>query len=385
MNIGFEAKRAYTNNTGLGHYCRTLIRSLAEFHRENSYTVFSPKLTDRFDISAYRNINAVTPSHFPSSLFKGAWRSSWVKKDIKDMGIDIFHGLSHEIPIGMQKTGIRSAVTIHDLIFERYPEQFKAIDVKIYRYKFSYACRNADKVIAISKQTKEDIVNIYNIPEEKIVICYQSCNPAFAAIISEEERIRIKKLYQLPDQFLLYVGSIIERKNLLLICKALEQLTPKFNLPLVVIGDGTTYKKEVQHYIHENKLESQVRFLSDEPEISKLKSYQSATDFPAIYQQATCLIYPSIFEGFGIPILEALWSRVPVITSNVSCLPETGGDAAFYVNPYNVDEMVHAILQVSENEALRKSMVEKGWHHAQQFTPRKCAEEVMNVYTSLHK
>ncbi len=383
MNIGFEAKRAFTNGTGLGHYSRTLIRSLAEYFPEHKYTLFTPKMTDRFPTDQFNNIKVFTPQSFPSTLFTGAWRSSWVKSDLKRLGIDVYHGLSHEIPIGIKQTGIPSTVTIHDLIFERYPEQFKPIDVRIYRYKFSYACRNADRVIAISQQTKDDIINFYKIPEEKITICYQSCNPSFAETVSESEKQRIKKLYNLPDEYLLYVGSVIERKNLLTICKALYQLKEKTNLPLIVIGDGGTYKKQVQQYIAENGLQGQVRFLADDPGISSLKSFRSAKDFPAIYQQASCMIYPSIFEGFGIPVLEALWSRTPVITSNISCLPETGGDAAFYVDPFSTNEMAEAILQVTQNNALRETMISKGWLHAQNFTQQKCAEGVMNVYKSL--
>jgi len=382
MNIGFEAKRAFTNGTGLGHYSRTLIRSLAEYFPEHDYTLFTPKITDRFSTAGFNNINLVTPQSFPSTLFTGAWRSSWVKSDLKKLGIDVYHGLSHEIPIGINKTGIASAVTIHDLIFERYPEQFTSIDVRIYRYKFSYACRNADKVIAISHQTKEDIIRFYKIPEEKITICYQSCNPDFAVTVSEEERQRIKKQYNLPDEFMLYVGSVIERKNLLTICKALHQLKGKLNLPLIVIGDGDAYKQKVQQYIAANGLQ-QVRFLSDEPHIRALDTFRSAKDFPAIYQQASCMIYPSIFEGFGIPVLEALWSRTPVITSNISCLPETGGDAAFYVDPYKQEELAEAMLQVTVNTGLRATMISKGWLHAQNFIQSKCAEAVMNVYRSL--
>jgi glycosyltransferase involved in cell wall biosynthesis len=383
MNIAFEAKRAFTNGTGLGHYSRTLIRSLAEYYPEHRYLLFTPKLTERFNTSEYKNIEAVMPTSFPSTIFKGAWRSSWVKSDLKKHNVDLYHGLSHEIPIGIQQTGIPSTVTIHDLIFERYPTQFNPVDVKIYRYKFSYACRNADKVIAISQQTKDDIINFYKIPGEKISICYQSCNPSFGSTVPEEEKQRVKKLYNLPGQFLLYVGSVIERKNLLIICKALHQLKDKFNIPLIVIGDGSAYKKQVQQYIAENGLQNQVRFLADDANISSLPAFRLATDFPAIYQQALCMIYPSIFEGFGIPVLEALWSKTPVITSNISCLPETGGDAAFYVDPYKVEEMAEAILQVVQNESLRATMIQKGWQHAQQFTQRKCADDVMNVYKSL--
>jgi glycosyltransferase involved in cell wall biosynthesis len=383
MNIAFEAKRAYTNGTGLGHYSRTLIRSLAEYYPDNNYFLFTPKLTNRFNAEAFQNVHAVTPMKFPSTILKSAWRSNWVKNELKEFDIDLYHGLSHEIPLGIQKTGIKTVVTIHDLIFERHQEQFNWIDVRIYHQKFSYACKHADKVIAISKQTKDDIIQFYKTPESKIEICYQSCNPAFGEGVSVEEKLRIKKIYNLPDEFLLYVGSIIERKNLLLICKGLNLIKDKFNIPLIVIGEGGDYKKLLHQYIKENHLEKQIRFLSDELPIKSLASFQSAIDFPAIYQQALCMIYPSTFEGFGIPVLEALWSKIPVITSNVSCLPETGGDAAYYVDPINEQTMAEAILQVTRNEELRRTMIDKGWVHAQNFTQQKCAASVLNVYKSL--
>src|SRR6185503_6123802 len=117
-----------------------------------------------------------------------AWRSSWVKKDLKKLKIDIYHGLSHEIPIGIHKTGIKSVVTIHDLIHERFPEQYSFVDVRIYRKKFRNACIHADKVIAISEQTKKDIIEFYKIPGNKITVCYQSCNPAFGEMVSGIEK-----------------------------------------------------------------------------------------------------------------------------------------------------------------------------------------------------
>lgn len=380
MNIGFEAKRAYTNGTGLGHYSRTLVSSLATYYPDHEYFLFTPKHTNRFNADAFPNVHVVTPQRFPGSLLTSAWRSSWVKKDLKQLNIDIYHGLSHEIPVGMPATGIPSVVTIHDLIFERYPKQFKPIDVKIYRKKFSYACKNANRVIAISNQTKEDIMSFYGTPASKIDVCYQSCNPIFGVQVSAEEKQRVKELYKLPDQFYLYVGSVIERKNLLTICKALKITKQKNHIPLVVIGDGDYYKKTVTDYIRENGLEKDVIFLSDDPAIKEIPAYRSAADFPAIYQQAVCMIYPSIFEGFGIPVLEALFSAIPVITSNVSCLPEAAGDAGLYVDPYNEAQMADAMQQVIENRVLRNELIEKGLVHAQQFTQEKCAAAVMNVY-----
>ena len=387
MNIGFEAKRAYTNGTGLGHYSRTLISSLAEYFPANNYFLFTPKQTNLFNTAHHPNVQVVTPSTFPSTLFTAAWRSSWVKSDLKRLKIDLYHGLSHEIPMGINKTNIKSVVTIHDLIFERNPEQYNPIDVKIYRKKFSYACEHADRIIAISQQTKNDIIQFYKIPESKIDICYQSCHPSFGIQVSDAQKQAIKKQYNLPNNFFLYVGSIIERKNLLTICKALKQLYTSSILgssdgaiPLVVIGNGSAYKQEVKAYIHKNNMDNKIIFLSEK---YHNESFTSAKDFPAIYQLATAMIYPSFFEGFGIPVLEALWSKLPVITSNVSCMPETGGKDALYVDPNSADEMAHAMMQVATDEHLRQGMIAKSWLHAQHFTQQKCAANVMKVYENL--
>ncbi len=381
MNIGFDAKRAYQNSTGLGHYSRTLISSLAEFYPDNNYYLFAPKITALFNTSGFTNIHPVSPVHFPASLFTSVWRSNWVKNDLHQHKIDIYHGLSHEIPLGIAQTGIRSVVTIHDLIFERYPNQYNPLDTLIYRNKFRYACKNADKIIAISQQTKQDIIDFYKIREDKIAVCYQSCNHLFAERIGEEKKDEIRRFYNLPSQFYLYVGSIIERKNLLLICKALKKIDSL--IPLVVIGNGGDYKEKVKKYIAANGLEHRVIFLSENPQAVASVAFQTAEDFPAIYQMALAMIYPSIFEGFGIPVLEALNSKLPVITSNLSCLPETGGNAAIYINPENENELALAMEAVANNTELRTGMIEKGITHALNFTKQRCAEAVMNVYKTL--
>lgn len=383
MKIAFDAKRAYQNSTGLGHYSRTLISSLATYYPAHSYYLVAPKLTSQFDITGFKNIHHVTPSNYVFTKLNSFWRSYGVKKDLIEEGINLYHGLSHEIPVGIQKTGIKSVVTIHDLIFERYPSQYNKIDRMIYRKKFIYSCKNADHIIAISKQTKDDIINFYNIDKGKISICYQSCNPAFAVAVSDEEKNRIRQLYNLPKKFFLYVGSIIERKNLLNICKASHALEGKAGMPLVVIGEGGLYKKKVKEYILKNNLGDQIIFLSESESAKKSQGFKSSADFPAIYQLAHALIYPSVFEGFGIPILEALWSRTPVITSNLSCFPETGGDAAYYIDPYSVEEIATAMLKLAHDEQLAETMRQKGWAHAQNFTPQKCAAQVMEVYLRL--
>jgi len=382
MNIGFDAKMAYHNGTGLGHFSRTLIRSLSEYFPEHKYYLFNPKPSTLFQLQG-KNIHEALPGSMIDRLFPTAWRTTGIKKDLKKNKIDLYHGLDHEIPVGIDETGIKSVVTIHDLIYERFPEQFSALDLKDFPVRFRYACEHADKVIAISEQTKQDILHFYNTPPEKIVICYQSCNPAFGKMVSDEEKTRVKALYGLPDKFFLYVGSVIERKNLLSICKAVFLLRNELTIPLVVIGDGKKYKQQVKDYIRQNGLEDKIIFLSEVAKDVSPGAFKTAIDFPAIYQSALAMIYPSFFEGFGIPVLEALWSRLPVITSDVSCLPETGGDAAYYVHPNSAEEIAEGMKRIWSDEGLRESMKEKGWQHAQRFTQQKCAEAIMNVYNAV--
>ncbi|MBS1731212.1 MAG: glycosyltransferase family 4 protein [Bacteroidetes bacterium] len=378
MNIAFDAKRAFTNGTGLGHYSRTLIRSLATYFPNESYFPCTPLITDRFDTSAFKNIQIITPTTLATRSFRKLWRSSLVKSDLLKNKIDLYHGLSHEIPKDIDKTKIKSVVTIHDLIFERFPEQYPLIDRKIYRFKFQYACRHADKIIAISQQTKQDLIELYNIPEEKIAVCYQSCDERFFNDVNEMEKKRIRELYDLPDLFFLYTGSIIDRKNLMLICQAMTKIKNK--IPLVVIGDGGSYKQQVKNFLKTNQLERFVLFLSEREKTAHLPGYVLATDFPAIYQQALGMIYPSVFEGFGIPVLEALCSHIPVITSNISSLPEAGGEGAVYISPNDSEALATQMEEIISNKDLRQSLIQKGWNHAQQFTREKCAQAVMEEY-----
>lgn len=379
MNIGFDAKRAFHNGTGLGHYSRTLICSLADYFPEHEYFLFNPKASADFSLAG-PHLHEVQPGGFIHKLFRSAWRSSWVKQDLIKFHIDLYHGLSHEIPVGIQDMGIKSVVTIHDLIHERYPEQYNPIDVKIYSKKFRYACTHANRVIAISEQTKRDIMEFYGTPEHKISVCYQSCNPSFGQTIAVEAKENVKKEFGLPEKYFLYVGSIIERKNLLNICKALFLLRNDLDIPLVVIGDGGKYKQQVKDFVNQNGLSQKVLFLSEQDAARNSPAFRSAAVFPAIYQSAIAMIYPSFFEGFGIPVLEALWSKLPVITSNVSCLPEAGGPGAYYVDPAKAEEIAAGMKKIYSDQVFADQLREKGILHAQGFSQQKCAAAVMNVY-----
>jgi glycosyltransferase involved in cell wall biosynthesis len=203
----------------------------------------------------------------------------------------------------------------------------------------------------------------------------------FALPAPAEEMASLRKHLQLPDAFFLYVGSVIERKNLLTICKALKQLEGDLDIPLVVIGKGKAYRQTVVSYLQQHNLAAKVIFLSDHPAFSR--QVQTTENIAMIYQMAVALIYPSLYEGFGIPLLEGMWSRVPVITSLASCMPEIAGDAALYINPLNVEELAEAMKKIYFNEELRHTLMKEGLWQAQKFTLEKCTRSLMEVYKNV--
>ncbi|MCI5080547.1 MAG: glycosyltransferase family 4 protein [Saprospiraceae bacterium] len=368
LRIGFDAKRLFNNFTGLGNYSRTLVKNLETSYPENSYYLFTPKVKKNSETNYFLNspnLDLVTPKMGPGAF----WRSFTIKKNMKRKKLDLYHGLSHEIPFGVSRTGIKTVVTIHDLIFKFYPEQYGWIDRKLYDIKFKYACEHADRIVAISESTKKDIVKEYQVPAEKISVIYQSCHERFMQEKSDNIKASVLEKYKLPSEYLFYVGSIVERKNLLGIVQAMEKLPPKIDIPLVVVGNGGAYKNKVLQYIKQKQLQQRIHFIAPAFE-----------DLPALYQQASIFIYPSHYEGFGIPILEALFSRTPVITSNTSSLPEAAGKNAYLINPDEPVQMAIGIEHILTDAAFRQTMIEQGYAHAQQFEGERLTQQMMELY-----
>jgi glycosyltransferase involved in cell wall biosynthesis len=287
--------------------------------------------------------------------------------DLKRDGIELYHGLSHELPIGIHQTDIKSVVTIHDLIFMRFPQYFGFISRKIYYAKTKYACNNADSIIAISEKTKVDIIELLGADAPKIEVVYQACDDSFKVKQSLKRKTEIKQKYQLPDNFILNVGTIEPRKNLLILVKAM-QLLP--NVKLVVIGKHTAYFKQVRQFIVANGLEKSIIFIDN----------VGFDELPAIYQLANVFVYPSRYEGFGIPILEALASGTPVIAATGSCLEEAGGPDSLYVNPDDERAFADKINLVLNDTVLNQTMVEKGMQYSGKFEEKKLAAQMMAVY-----
>lgn len=368
--IGFDAKRAFKNFSGLGNYSRSLISALSQFYTYNHYYLYTPEYKENplLDFAQRSNIKIVTPKGL-NNTFSSLWRRSNIMNDIKRDNLDLFHGLSGEIPLG--SSAVPTVVTIHDAIFMRYPSYYKRLDRWMYQRKFEDACKRADKIIAISKQTADDCIKYFNADASKIEIVYQGCDPQFYDKPSIEDIARVKQKYNLADRFILSVGTIEERKNLENIVKALPYVPA--DTKLVAIGRATIYTAKVIATIKLLGLEDRVKFIHN----------ADFRDFPAIYAQSKILLYTSLFEGFGIPVLEGLNSGIPVITSDVSSMPEAGGDAAMYVNPMDHKDIADKIDTLLSSPTLCATMVEKGYKHAQDFREDKVADRVFDIYQSV--
>jgi glycosyltransferase involved in cell wall biosynthesis len=370
MNIGFEAKRVFHNKTGLGNYSRDLIRLMSQYFPENNYFLYNPKPSNvtLFEGNG-KNVFEKKPSTPFYTKFYNLWRQKGIITDLKNDEIELFHGLSGEIPRGLRENNIKSIVTIHDLIFMRYPNLYSFFDRKIHFYKFKKAAQEADLIIAISEQTKNDIIEFLKIDPSKIKVIYQGCHAAFKQKFSKEEQKEVIDKYNLPDEFILNVGTIETRKNILLAVKAIKNI----NTCLVIIGKETPYNNKVKKYIKENNIEHKVIFLKG----------LNINELAIVYQLAKIFVYPSFYEGFGIPIIEALYSKTPVITTRGGVFPEAGGPNSIYVNPNCSDEIKEKIELLLNKEKLRIEIAEKGVIFVQKFSDKIIAEQIMWVYKSV--
>ncbi|MBY0245470.1 MAG: glycosyltransferase family 4 protein [Sphingobacteriaceae bacterium] len=371
MKIGYDGKRAANNLTGLGNYSRGLIEQLAQSFPNNEYLVYSPKVKKNPKIDAFFSIHSIFLK-LPSN-FTFLWRSFAILKDLAKDEVKIFHGLSHEIPFHIQYTPIKTVVTIHDLIFLRHPNYYKLIDRLIYKYKSKYACIHADKIIAISEKTKQDIVELYKIEPNKIEVIYQSCDDSFKQKLTLEIKLTVAKKYNLPQKYILYVGTIEPRKNLLTLIKSLPNIDEDYKL--VVVGKETPYLKLVNAEIEKLGLKNRVHFFKNLPFV----------DLPAVYQNANIFCLPSLYEGFGIPIIEALFSGVPVVAAKGSCLEEAGGNDSLYVSAKDEIELAKAINEIILNPNQRLKMIEKGFEYVEKFDNTKISTQIMNLYENVIK
>jgi len=376
-NIGFDAKRIVRNATGLGSYSRTLVNDLAVAGADSlDLRLYAPdegRDELRSQIVMRPNVHFCYPqsslaprtSHF-IPFYKNYWRSRAIVNDLHRDRIHLFHGLSGELPRGLRESGIKSVVTIHDLIFLRHPEYYNWFDAKLYAWKFRQTLREADHIIAISQCTKRDIMQLGNVPEERISVIYQSFAPRFKASPSSPRGDG-----QQAAPYILSVGTIEERKNVLLAVKALHYLPA--NLSLVLVGRATDYARQVRRYADHHGLGRRVIMRHD----------VSNDELPSLYAGAEAFVYPSRYEGFGIPIIEAISMGLPVVAATGSCLEEAGGPHSLYVSPDDPEALARALRQVLRGAPGRDERISQSRNYIRKFEGCDVARQVIGIYQQL--
>ena len=373
MRIGFDAKRIVKNGAGLGSYGRTLINNLSA-NGDLDMHLYAPckgreslrkQITERDNVRFHYWAGGLIP--FGSSL----WRSRGIIHDLKRDGIELYHGLSGELPIGISHSGIRSVVTVHDVIFLHHPEFYKRHDAKVYQWKFWHTVKEADHFIAISECTKRDLIEYAHVDESRISLIYQSCAPRFAVVSDNLKLENVRRKYALPKRYILNVGTIEERKNILQAVRALRYLPE--DLALVIVGGYKMYTKKVIDYVNTHHLHQRVRLLHGVPD----------EDLPAIYTQAEVFVYPSLYEGFGLPILEAINCRLPVITCSGSSLEEAGGPDCTYVTTNDEAGMAETIRRALERGPEREQRLDRCQEYVRRFQSRELTEQMIHLYQSL--
>ncbi len=366
--IGYDAKRIVRNGTGLGSYGRTLVNDLAPIMPDTTLRLYAPDAGRddlRCQVQSRENVRFCYPRHLRFRLQRDWWRMKGVVKDLRRDGVELYHGLSGELPEGLSAAGIPGVVTVHDLIFLRHPEFYPALDAFFYKLKFRKMLREATRIIAISACTKRDILYYGDFPEDRIDLVYQSCSTRFSQPVSPSLLVEARRKYRLPQRYVLNVGTVELRKNILLGIRAMAKLPA--DLHLVIVGRQTKYQKQLDAEIRKLGLGNRIHFLQGVPN----------TLLPAVYRQAEAFIYPSRYEGFGVPVIEAIQSGLPVVAATGSCLEEAGGPDSLYVDPDDADGAAAAVLSAMEN---RTGMVERSRHYVRRFENQDVASQVLEVY-----
>jgi glycosyltransferase involved in cell wall biosynthesis len=364
MHLGFDAKRAFQNTTGLGNYARDVLRILAERRPGHRYVAYGPRLV------AGRlppGVEARGPDGAAGRALPSLWRVAGLGGQLRRDGVELFHGLSNELPLGLSGSKVRTVVTIHDLIFERFPELYPPIDRRIYAWKFRRAAEQADLVVAISEQTKRDLTERYAIAPARIRVVYQGCHPAFQQPPAPGADEAVAARLGLPERFILSVGTIERRKNVGLVVRALPGLP---GVPLLLVGRETPYAGEVRQEARRLGVADRLRFMQG----------LSMAELAALYRRCSAFAYPSIFEGFGIPIIEALFAGAPVVTTEGGVFPEAAGPGSAYLAPTDVDGMRSALAAILGDEGRRARMAAQGREFARRFTDEAIAAGLFAVY-----
>lgn len=387
MRIGLNARYLTVPYAGIGQYTLNLIKSLAEIDSENEYFLFVPwpveyKFGPNFTIVDVRELK-ILGRDFAGRLL---WEQYQLGRAIKRYKLDIYHSLYQTMPFGSQR--IPSIVTIHDAIPWHFPFQREDLWYRWYSDISRWSCHKAQTVFAVSESAKADISLVYGLRPENIVVTYQTIGKKFSRSDSQLPGKRaLLKRWGIDKPFLLYVGGFKRHKNLRFMLKAFAKAVHEYDLDLDLVIPGTIRSHSgiashiyfdaagLQRYAKDKKISQRVRMIG----------YVSQEELVVLYRAARAFISLSLYEGFGLPVLEAMASATPVIASNTYAYPEIVGDAGVLVHPYGANRIAQAIYDVMKDDQLRKTLIHRGKRRLVFFERAKIAREVLERYTQEYK
>ncbi len=371
MQIGIEARWVCYDKTGFGNYALNLLKEIAEIDSINKFTIY---LNEEFDVG---RIGSNT--NFEYKVIKRQpeiYKHLSIPSDLLLSGrrIDFFHFLYNAPSLWMPCPFV---VTVHDVSFKHVPNMISIKDRWSLNIQFHLRLRKAKKIITVSQNSKDDIIKYYGIPEHKIVVIYEGVDSSFRVISDREEKRAIAIKYNLPDKFILYVGTYLPHKNLETLLYAYHDLKQhrKISHALVFAGKKARNFEAISNLISNLDLTDDVKTIGFVPE----------EDLPCLYNLADVFVFPSLYEGFGLPLLEAMACGTPVLASDASCLPEIGGDGALYFSPRNKNEIAEKIYALLSNGTMRTELIERGCNRSQLFSWRRMTDNTLQVYEDTYR
>jgi glycosyltransferase involved in cell wall biosynthesis len=347
---------------GIGWFMYETFQRITQAHPEHEfYFIFDRNYDASFVFS--KNVHPVVafpPARHPLLFY--VWFEHSVPKILKSIGADLFISPDGYLSL---RANIKSHVVMHDLNFEHYPQDIPYLASKHYRYYFPRYARKADRIATVSEFSKADIISQYHVSPEKIDVVYNGASTAFC-ILSDAEKKLIREKHTDGHPYFVFVSALSPRKNLINLFYAFDQLKDSDNqgLKLIVVGEKMYWTNEIRNVYEQMHHKEDVIF------VGRL----DFNELTRVLGAALALTYVSYFEGFGIPIVEAFYAGTPVITSNVTSMPEVAGDAALLVDPFSVDSILQAMQQIANDEVLRESLIKKGSERAKMFTWQKSAD-----------
>ncbi len=373
LRIGFEGSFIGNFESGMGNYTRTLLKQTKTFFPVHELHVFEGEK----DLINRKWVKSVMPDinwYSYVQAKKNYWKSHGLEKNWASKNIDIYHSLSGFIPFDTDKVDVPIVVTIPDLTFKKHKEYFGITERVAINLKIENSLEEADKIIAISNHTKQDLIKYYNIDEHKIDIIYPSADNYFYKNIDKTLSKEFLKKSNLPQDYLLYSGSISEKKEIKTILKAIKKMPKNRRLPLVIVGKGEYYKSKLKSFIEKNDLSKYCIFFE----------LEERNNFPYLYNNAKILIQPSVYEGFAMNVLEAILSETRVIAADNSSMKEVGGPFSTYFESKNVNDLAEKIDLVLSDSSDTEEQTQKSKIWAtHQFSQNKSAAKITKLYESL--